>query len=230
LELSVVIPAWNEQDSIEPTVRAARDALSGLFDRFEILIINDASTDGTGRLADRLAAEVDEVRVLHNPVNVGQGVSQLRGFARARFELVTHNGMDAPFDFADLEKMVPLLAGADVVVAARTSRPGYTLYRRVISLANLLMLNTLFGLRLRDYNFVQLYRRRVLQAVVPRVEATSAGFVVPEILIRAHDMGFRIRQTPIAYHRRRAGRATVGNPRVVLRSFCEQMRFRLRRL
>jgi glycosyltransferase involved in cell wall biosynthesis len=229
LELSVVIPAFNEQDNIARTVRAGVEVLSRLFSRFEILIIDDASTDATGRLAEELAAEVDQVRVVHNPVNAGQGVGQLRGFARARYELVTHNGMDAPFDFADLPKMTSLLAEADVVVAARTSRPGYTPYRRVVSLANLLMLNTLFGLRLHDYNFVQLYRKQVLQAVMPYVEATSAGFVVPEILIRARDMGFRIRQVDIAYHRRRAGRATVGRPRVVWRSFCEQVGFWLRR-
>jgi len=224
MKISVILPAYNEQDNLAPTVERSVEALRERFEDFELIVLDDASTDRTLQVARELAAKHPQVRVLPNERNLGQGLSQLRGFREARFELVIHNGVDYPFDFRDLDKMLPLLDEADIVVAARTSRPGYTVYRRFLSWVNRMLLRALFPLRLSDYNFVQLYRCETLQ-VVGDVMATSAGFVVPEILFRARDLGYRIRQTPIEYHRRQRGVATVGNPRVVWRSFCDLFAF-----
>ncbi len=219
MNLSIILPAYNEQENINQAVASCIDACRRHTDEFEIILIDDKSTDGTPELAEKLAAEHPQVTVIHNERNIGQGASQIKGFAASKHEFVMHNGMDCPFDFADLGKMLPLFENADVVVASRTGRPGYTFYRRVLSWVNRTLLRLLFPLKLRDYNFIQIYRKQVLDAVnVADIKATSAGFVVPEILITAHDLGFRIVETPVEYHRRQAGLATVGNPKVVLRS------------
>jgi len=228
MEITVVFAAYNEEKNAAATITRAVDALRGQFERFEIIIVEDASRDGTGRICDELAAAHPEVRVLHNPKNVGQGASLVRGFQQARYALVTHNAMDYPFDLRDLARMTPLLQEADIVVAARKTRAGYSAYRVLTSWVYRSLLHCLFPLRLRDYNFVQVYPRSVWQAV--KVEARSTAFLTPEALIRAHDLGYRVREVEIEYHPRTAGVATSGKPKVILHSLRDMLVFWWKRL
>jgi glycosyltransferase involved in cell wall biosynthesis len=227
VEISVIYPACNEESMIRDTITRSLTALRGLFQSFEILILDDGSRDRTGELADALAAEHPEVRVIHNPRNLGQGETARVGFREASGDLVTHNAIDYPFDLRDLRLMLPLLDEADVVVAARREYAGYTAYRRVLSRVNVWLLHLLFPLRLRDYNFIQLYRRAVLEQVKPASRSTA--FLTPEILIRAHDLGFRIREIEVEYHPRRAGVATAGRPKVILTSLRDMLNLWLHR-
>jgi glycosyltransferase involved in cell wall biosynthesis len=227
MEISVIYPAYNEAGNIERTIRRSVEALRSLFDRFEIIIVDDASADETGEIAESLAAEHPEIKVIHNAANQGQGESLRIGFREASYDLVIHNAMDYPFDLKDLSKMLPLLDEADIVVAVRNRRTDYTLYRRFLSVMNLILLNLLFGLGLRDYNFVQLYRKKVLETV--QVDARSTAFLTPETLIRAHDLGYRIKEVEIDYHPRERGVATSGRPRVLVSSLRDLLRFWLKR-
>ena len=228
MDISVIFPAYNEADNIRSTIRKSLAALGPLFDRFEILIVDDCGSDGTGRIADELAARHPEIRVLHNPRNLGQGASIVRGFREARYPLLLHNAIDYPFDLQDLSLMLPALARADIVVASRLDRPGYSLYRSLASAVNRWLLHALFPLRLRDYNFVQLYPKSVWDDI--QVEARSTAFLTPEALIRAYDMGYRIEQVDVPYHARPSGVATSGKPKVVLRSIQDMFRFWWKRL
>jgi glycosyltransferase involved in cell wall biosynthesis len=223
MEISVIFPAYNEEENIRATIGRAVEALRPLFARFEVLIVNDASRDRTGEIAEELAREHPQVRVMHNARNLGQGGSIVAGFREARYGLVIHNAMDYPFDLRDLAEMLPLLERADVVVAARDRRAGYSADRKLMSAVNRALLRTLFGLKLRDYNFVQLYRKEVWDTI--RVESRSTAFLTPEALIRAHDMGFRIAELSTRYHPREKGVATSGTWRVISRSVRDMLRF-----
>jgi glycosyltransferase involved in cell wall biosynthesis len=223
MEISVVFTAYNEEQAIRSTISRALDALREQFETFEILLVNDASRDSTGRICDELAKSHREIRVVHNSKNLGQGASLVRGFQEAQYGLVTFDAVDYPFDLRDLRLMVPLLKEADIVVAARRSRAGYSGYRVLTSVVNRALLSTLFPLRLRDYNFVQLYPRKVWETI--KVESRSTAFLTPEVLIRAHDLGYRIREVDIEYHPRVTGTATSGKPKVVLRSLRDMARF-----
>jgi glycosyltransferase involved in cell wall biosynthesis len=223
MNLSVIIPAYNEEGNIEGTLRRSLAALRTQVDEFEIIVVDDASTDSTETIADRLAAANPRIRVIHNPRNLGQGASLVIGFRNAKHSLVIHNAMDYPFDLNDLGKMLNLLPDADIVVATRACRTGYSLYRRIVSAANVALLNFLFGLGLKDYNFVQLYKREVLGAVPMDFQAT--GFLTPGILICASDLGFKIREVQVDYLPRTYGKATSGDPRVIFRSVCDIFRF-----
>lgn len=226
--ISVVFAAYNEEMNIRPTMERALAAMRSLGQEFEIVIVDDCSTDSTGDIADGIAAAHPEIRVLRNRQNMGQGASLVRGFQHARYELLTHNAMDYPFDLRDLAKMLPLRAEADIVVAARTSRAGYSPYRVLASLVHRTLLHFLFPLRLSDYNFVQLYPRAVWEAI--EVEARSTAFLTPEALIRAYDMGYRIKEVKIEYHARAAGEATSGKPKVILHSLRDMFFFWWKRL
>lgn len=228
MEISVIFPAYNEGHSIEEAIERSLVALRKHFRDIEVLIVDDGSKDDTGIVADRLQERYpDEVRVLHNARNMGAGESLVRGFREARGELVLHNAIDLPFDLEDIPRLLERLDEADIVVATRMERAGYTTFRKVTSVVNISLLNLLFDLKLDDYNFVQLYRREVLQAV--QIGTRSTAFVTPETMIRAHDMGFRITAVPIAYHARTRGVATSGSLKVISTSLRDMLGFWARR-
>jgi len=170
-----------------------------------------------------LALQFRQVKAIHHSSNRGIAESLRSGFRVACYPFVSHNGMDYPFDFRDLRFMIPLLNEADIVVAVRRRYSGYTAFRRFVSWVNVLLLNFFFDLHLRDYNFAQLYRKSVLDAIRP--EAQSAGFFIPEILIRAHAQGFRIKQIDLDYHARLKGKPSCGRPSVIFGSLRDLIRF-----
>ncbi len=223
MRITVIYPAYNEEKNIRSTLRRSLRALRSQFHDFEILVIDDASRDGTRSIAESVAVRNPEIRVIGNARNLGQGGTLAKGFRLARGDLVIHNGMDYPFDLNDLRSLLPLMKDADIVVAARKNRPRYTPLRVLMSLTNVTLLRFLFGLKLRDFNFVQLYKRDVLRTVP--FETRSTAFITPEILIRAHDMGYRIREVAVDYHPREHGKATSGRPRVVMGSIRDMMCF-----
>jgi glycosyltransferase involved in cell wall biosynthesis len=226
--ISVIFPAYNEEMNICSTMEKSLAAMRELGREFEIVIVNDKSKDGTGRIADELAAENPEVRALHSERNMGSGASVVRGFQQARFELMARNAMDYPFDLRDLPKLLKYCGEADIVSAARTSRPGYTRYRKVMSVVHKQLLHLLFPLKLSDYNFVQLYPCTVWESI--HVEARSPAFLTPEAMIRAYDMGYRVKEVQIEYHPRLAGEATSGKPKVILHTLRDMFSFWWKRL
>jgi len=222
--ISLVLPGYNEEANIDACVRNCRRQLAQFTDRFEIILVNDGSTDRTAALADRLAKDHAEIRVLHNPLNFGVGISLLLGFKAARGDLVFHNALDNPFDLADLEKVLPLFPENDLVVVVRKDRSAHSPYRRLTSLVNFWLIRLLFRIGLRDLNFIQVYKREVLQSVV---RAKSPAFVTPEILIRAHDRGYKIAEVEAVFHRRNKGKANYGKARDILWTLADMVSLRL---
>jgi glycosyltransferase involved in cell wall biosynthesis len=229
--LSIFFPMWNEEDTIARTVDAALDAghrliAEGEIASFEILIIDDASTDSTGRLADELAAEHDSVRVIHHAVNRKLGGSLKTGFANAQGELVLYTDADLPFDLAELSKAVRLLRiyDADIVSAYRFDRTGEGPRRLVYSYVYNHLIRLLFGLRLRDVNFAfKLVRRRVLDRLTLESEGS---FIDVELLARAQRLGFSIVQFGVDYFPRTRGISTLSSNAVIIDLLKEMTRLR----
>jgi glycosyltransferase involved in cell wall biosynthesis len=227
MEFSVVFPAYNEEANIGVTIPKAVASLRKRFKTFEVIIVDDCSQDSTLEKAKTLAQEFPEIRVLHNPRNLGSGGSVMHGWSVASGDLLTHNAMDYPFDLEKLDEVLPLMRDADVVVAARRERARYTAYRKLTSIVHRTMLHALFDLRLRDYNFVQVYRREVIEKAKP--ETRSSAFLTPEILIRAHDLGYKIVEVEMEYLPRERGIATSGKPKVILTSLRDMLGFWVKR-
>lgn len=225
--ITVIFPAYNEEQNIRSTMVKAVEAMRPRFHVFELLVINDGSTDRTGEIAEDLARSYPEITVMHNRQNLGMGETLYRGFQCARGELVIQNAMDYPFDLCDLDKMIPLLEEADVIAAVRKGHAGYSAYRKMASRANRFILRLLFSPKLRDYNYTQLFKREVLSAARP--SSRSTVFIVPEIIIRACELGFRIIEIDIDYHPRRFGEATSGKPKVILWCLHDMFMFWIKR-
>jgi len=228
VSLSVVVPAFNEQDNIHSMVTRSYDALVKLFVDFEIILVDDCSTDHTGDIAEQLQRQFEKVRVLHNHRNLGQGASLVVGFKAARCDYVTHNAMDYPFHLDDLSHVLPLLNEADVVAVARDHWLHPTIFRRLLTMTNLLLLRNCFGLRLRDYNFVQIFRREVLQSL--EFTARSTGFLTPSLLFQAHRRGYGIKEITLRHWPRERGLARSGRPAVLLRTLRDMLHFWLKQL
>jgi glycosyltransferase involved in cell wall biosynthesis len=219
--LTIFLPAWNERDGIESAIAAAAAAGEQLVDdgeigRFEVLIIDDASTDGTGDIVDGIALADPRVRVVHHETNRKLGGSLKTGFREARGEIVLYTDADLPFDMAELGKAVRLLRiyGADIVSAFRFDRTGEGARRLVYSYVYNHLVRVVFGLRVRDMNFAfKLVRRRVLD----HIDLESEGsFIDVELLARAQRSGFRIVQFGVDYFPRTRGVSTLSSNKVIL--------------
>lgn len=220
--LTIFFPAWNEEDTIERATRAAAEAAERLIDDgeiswYEVLIIDDASTDSTPEVADQLAAKDDRIRVVHHPQNRKLGGSLKTGFAEARGELVLYTDADLPFDMVELAKAVRLMRiyEADIVSAFRFDRTGEGPRRLVYSYVYNHLVQLLLGLRLRDMNFAfKLVRRRVLDNVTLKSEGS---FIDVELLARAQRLGFHIVQFGVDYFPRTRGISTLSSNAVIFK-------------
>lgn len=224
--LSLIMAAFNEGDSIEPAVRRALSVLERGGYEFEIIIIDDGSTDRTGAIAERMAAEDRRVRVLHNERNLNYGISLQRGIAAARCDWVLHNGMDLPLAPEDIDRFTDYFADADVVVARRANLAAHPPWRRLTSRVNNLLLRALFRPRTSDLNFVQFYRRSFAQSV--HLVSTSPAFVTPELILRAERSGRRVCEVEAEFQRRPAGKGHFGKPRDILWTLGDMLRLRVR--
>ena len=226
---SYFFPAHDEADNIEGLIAEALEALPGLAERFEIIAVDDGSTDATPTLADRLAAEHPGlVHVVHHPGNLGYGAALRSGFAASRYPVVGFTDGDRQFRVADLGRLLDLLAAPaspDAVVGYRLRRADPAvrlLYARLYRLA----LRTFFGLRVRDVDCAcKVFRRQALEGV--RLESGGA-FLSAELLIKFAARGGRLEEVGVPHYPRTAGRATGSNPRVVLRAVRDFWLLRLR--
>jgi glycosyltransferase involved in cell wall biosynthesis len=218
--LTFVFPMWNEEEMIRRTVATACTTGQDLVDQgrlgwYEIVIIDDASTDSTGSIADELAAGNEGVRAFHHEVNQRLGGSIRTGLREAKGDLVLYTDADMPFDLADLGKALRLLAiyDADVVSAYRFDRTGEGARRALYSYVYNSLVKAVLRLRVRDVNFAfKLLRRRVVDAV----ELMSTGsFIDVELLAKADRMGFHIVQFGVDYFPRARGASTLSQPAVI---------------
>ncbi len=229
--LSYFFPAHDEAENIEALVEEALRDLPAMADAFEIVCVDDGSSDGTAQIADRLAAEhPDVVRVVHHDRNRGYGAAVRSGLAAARYPLVCFTDGDRQFRIADLARLLARLEPADgtppgVVAGYRIRRADPWLrlaYARVYRLC----LRLFFGLRVRDPDCAcKLFRRSALDPV--RVESGGA-FLSAELLIKVEALGAHVVEEGVPHYPRTAGRASGAHPRVVLRAVRDFWRLRLR--
>lgn len=206
----LVVPTYNEAANIERFVAAVREELP---EPRRILIVDDNSPDGTGQIADRLAADYEEVEVLHRAAKEGLGPAYVAGFQRALAGGAARMiSMDADFshDPADLPRLVEASADADLVIGSRYVSGGeiaeWGPLRRFVSRGGSTYARLILGLPIRDLTGgFKCYRREVLSTIdLPSLESLGYAFQV-ETTFRACRAGFRVEEIPIRFTERRAG-------------------------
>jgi glycosyltransferase involved in cell wall biosynthesis len=218
-KLSIFYPMWNEELYIERALDAGHRTARNLLARGDIgdyeLIVVDASTDRTGEIADRLAAEDPHVRVVHHEKNRKLGGAIKTGFASATGDLILYTDADLPFDMAELPRAVRLLSDYDVdlVSAYRFDRTGEGYLRLVYTFVYNLLIRSMFGVKARDINFAfKLCRARLFDHVELRSEGS---FIDAELVIRSTRLGFEMLQFGVDYFPRTRGESTLSSPGVI---------------
>ena len=220
-KLSIFYPMWNEELYIERALDAGHRAAQGLIARgdiadYELIVVDDASTDATPAIADRLAAADPRVRVVHHPTNRKLGGAIKTGFATATGDLILYTDADLPFDMAELRRAVRLMSdyGVDLVSAYRFDRTGEGYRRLVYTFFYNLLIRSMFGVKARDINFAfKLCRARLFDHVELRSEGS---FIDAELVIRSTRLGFEMLQFGVDYFPRTRGESTLSSPGVIL--------------
>jgi glycosyltransferase involved in cell wall biosynthesis len=217
LSVSMVIPMFNEEENIEHAVDCAVEALELYGGDYEIVIVDDASTDRGPEIVRRLAADNPRLRMLRHEVNRKLGGSLKTGFAAATRDLVVYMDADLPFDPQVIGPAIRALnvTRADVIAGYRLDRTAEGFRRTVYSYLYNTLIGFLFGWPHRDINFsFKLLRREVLQAVELRSEGS---LIDAELIVKAKNLGFVIQQLGLDYYPRSRGTSTLSSPAVILK-------------
>ena len=232
----LILPTFNEAENIEALVRAALPQLESTGRDHTILIVDDGSPDGTGRIADRLAEELEPVRVLHRTAKQGLGRAYLAGVGVALeqgAELMLEMDSDFSHDPADLPRLIAAADAADLVLGSRyvpgggVENWGWT--RRALSRGGSWYAQVLLGVAVRDLTGgFKCFNRRVLEAIdLNGVHADGYGFQI-ELTYRAVQAGFTVAEVPIRFRERREGHSKM-TARIALEAVWKVPALRLRR-
>jgi dolichol-phosphate mannosyltransferase len=206
----LVLPTYNEAENLEPICTAA---LANLPDSAHLLVVDDSSPDGTGEIADRLAAAEPRVEVLHRSRKEGLGAAYIAGFRKvlaAGADFVLQMDSDFSHDPEDLPRLLDAAQGADLAIGSRYV-PGagienWTALRKAISRGGSAYSRLLLGVSVRDLTGgFKCFRREVLESIdLDAVDSRGYAFQV-EMTYRALRAGFDVVEVPIIFHERRAG-------------------------
>jgi dolichol-phosphate mannosyltransferase len=210
----LVLPTYNEADNIEAITGAA---LEGMPSGSRVLVVDDSSPDGTGEIADRLAASNDAVEVLHRETKEGLGPAYVAGFTRALrggARLVAQMDADFSHDPGDLPRLIEAADEADLVLGSRYVEGGgiaeWGALRRAISRGGSSYARRMLGIRIRDLTGgFKVFHPEVLEAIdLGSLESLGYAFQV-ETTYRALRRGFRVVEVPITFRERRVGKSKM---------------------
>ncbi len=224
--LSLVLPVHNEAENLSWLLPHAALVLPEIASRFDLVIVDDGSTDGSGELATDLAAKLGvSLRVLRHEQKSGYGKTVGDGLRAARGDFVAFTDADGQFEISDLALLVPLLERADLAAGWREERRDARA-REVVSWVFNTLVAILYRLPYRDVDCaLKLMRREVLDSLT--LEARSA-LINAELYYKARYAGWRIAQAAVPHHPRVAGRRSGARPRAIARAIKELLLFRLR--
>ena len=225
VSISVFFPCYNEQENVGRTVEKALEVMQKLNADFEVIIVDDGSSDGTGQIADEIAGRDGRVKVVHHEGNLGYGAALQSGFKAATKELVFYTDGDGQFEINEMPPLLALMEQYDIVSCYRLNRQD-SLIRKINGWCWTRLVCLMFGLKIRDIDCAfKLYKREIFD----KIELSSTGALIDaEILARAARKGYRITQKGVHHYPRMAGKQSGANIRVVLCAFKELFKLQSR--
>jgi len=223
VSISVFFPCYNEQENVGRTVERALSVLKKLESDFELIIVNDGSTDRTGEIADEIADRDNRIKVVHHQQNLGYGAALQSGFKTSTKKLVFYTDGDGQFDIGEMPSLLPLMENFDIVSCYRLNRQD-NLVRKINGWCWTKLVCLLFGMKIRDIDCAfKLYKREIFDNI--RLSSTGA-LIDTEILAWAVRKGYRTTQKGVHHYPRAAGVQTGANLRVICRAFKELFELR----
>jgi undecaprenyl-phosphate 4-deoxy-4-formamido-L-arabinose transferase len=227
--VSYIIAGYNEELLIDSSVRECHEALSSDFSDFEIILIDDGSTDDTKNIMDSLSHELSNTRVLHNLVNLNFGASVLRGLKAATKDVVIYNAADLPLSPKLTFSIVQEMQNYDLLVLERREYHA-TGWRKLASKTNTVLLHVFFPRLMKGtpvLNFTQAFNKQIIDLIIPA--ARSPIFVWPEMIFRAKmndeiNVGNMVVDVNISETRR----GSFGKPHDIIWGVYDMFRFRIK--
>lgn len=219
VELSVFLPAYNEEENIKKVVTGTASVLKKIAKSWEVIVVDDGSQDKTAEIVKRLSQKDPRIRVISHPVNRGYGGALKTGFSESRYPWVAFMDSDGQFDFSEIRKFLSYTKKADLVLGYRMNRAD-SLLRKIYTFGWLIIARILLGLDARDYSCgFKLIKKKVFEAVKP-LEAEEKVTQI-EFLVKAKRQGFAFAEVGVSHFPRKAGQPTGANLKVVVKSIID---------
>ncbi len=219
--ISLIFPAYNEEDNIEKAVAQARKVLSRIASSWEIIVVNDGSKDKTGDIINALSGSDNHVRPVHHPTNYGYGAAIKSGITSAKYDYVFFSDSDLQFDLNELPAFIKLIKDCDIVIGYRSKRQD-PFNRKFNAWGWNMLIRIVLGLKVHDIDCAfKLFRREVFDLI--KIDAAGA-MVSAELLVQAQRYGFSIKEQPVTHYPRLMGNPTGANLRVIIKAFRELFR------
>ena len=222
--LSIIIPSYNEEDALTPLVEGLRVAFEKVCPQYEIIIVDDGSSDNTGKVADGLSEKYPRVRVVHHENNLGQGMALRTGFENAEMNLITSAPGDGQIAPSQVVKVYENMDEDIDVVSTYYFKRADTSYRIFLSKGLRAFLWILFGSFPR-LEGIRIFRKELLDKIN---FVSISGFVNLEFIIKAHKKGYRIKTIPIESTPRKYGQSKVNNFSTIVKWFFEAIKLRMK--
>ena len=206
--LSLIVPAYNEALSIREAVRENIDVLEKSGIPWEVIVVDDGSNDDTKKIATEAFGSHPGV-IIHSKKNGGFGSAVKKGIELSTKNHISFAPVDSPLSKDILGQFLEFHPRADILVCYRTARLGYSLQMKLNSYIYQILISLLFGVRLKDYNWIHLYPRKIFE---PDLQiGNDRIFMLAETLIRAHRKGYSFFEFPVEMIPRRAGKKTAAS-------------------
>ncbi|MFH0942767.1 MAG: glycosyltransferase family 2 protein [Candidatus Beckwithbacteria bacterium] len=225
-QLSIFFPAFNEEFVIQKTIAAAIKVAREVAETYEIIVINDGSTDRTGEMIEAMISRNPSIRLISHPINQGYGAAIKSGLAAVRYPWVIACDSDGQFDLTEIKKFTPYMNNHDLIIGYRLKRSD-SRYRRFMAFILKLVNLILFKINFKDIDCgFKLFKKEVIAAVGPL--ATNSAITVTEFIAKSLHQGFKIKEIGVHHHSRSGGQQTGGKPSVVIKGAKEAIRLWLK--
>lgn len=217
--LSIFFPFWDEEENIERVIKHAIPVAQKVADKWEIIMVDDGSSDSTLTIAKRLANEDSRFKVVSHKPNRGYGAALKEGFKNAKYELVVFNDGDGQFDFTEVSKFIDKIGNFDMVIGYRKKRLDHP-FRHI--LMNLLKVwdFIFFGFYYRDIDCgFKMFRKNALNKIMPF--KSEGAMITTEIFAKAKKNNLKITEVEVSHYKRQYGNQSGGNLRVIIRAIRE---------
>jgi glycosyltransferase involved in cell wall biosynthesis len=225
-EISFVLPMYNESANIEDTVRRVSALAAELCSDYEIVITDDASTDGSAAIVDALAAGDPHIKLVRLARNTKFGGALKAGLKAALKPVIVYTDSDFPVKEEDIHKALQLFDSADIVTGYSMVIKDSSLKRIAMSKVYNFLVELLFDLKIRDINSgFKIYKKEVLKDLNL---ISNSPFVDVEIFAEAVKRGFKVKQYGLIFELRTKGRSTISRPGVIAQTFCDMLAYKFR--
>ncbi len=223
--ISFVLPMFNESQNIEKTIATLKNLAKEFTEDYEIVVVDDASTDASARIVESMSKNDSVIKLFSLKKNTKFGGAFAKGFEKARKDVIVYMDSDMPVKLEDLKASIPLILDFDIVTGYSKIKKGDTFFRKIISGTYNFLVESLFGLNVKDINSgYKVVRRSVVEGIK---FVSRSPFADVELFMRAKIKKCTIHQFPLIFMPREGGKSYIARVPVILATFRDMLKIKI---